>query len=173
MSKRSLPEQQRRDALDAMRKSAAESEDGVPCWGAIARQPGMPSRPTLKRWWQEEQEGRQAARASNVVQFPPSGAPSEGLSADVTTWSAVEFWVWRWRQVQAKIDLFESDVALVNGWKYQDEVWRQLRVALDADRKKTGVSPAEVATRLREMAAKVAPVHAEVIMAEFRRRKLA
>lgn len=171
MSKRSLPEQQRRDALDAMRKSAAESEDGVPCWGAIARQPGMPSRPTLKRWWQEEQDGRASARASNVVQFPPP-VGAVGASSDVTAWSAVEYWVWRWGQVQAKIDRFESDVALVNGWKYQDEVWRQMRAALDAERKKTGLSAGEVRQKIREAAAVLPAEHVEIFVEEFRRRKL-
>jgi len=155
-----------------MRKSAAESEDGVPCWGAIARQPGMPSRPTLKRWWQEEQKDRQAARPSNVVQFPPSHDGGRGAGADVTTWSAVEYWVWRWGQVQAKIEGFESDVALVNGWKYQDEVWRQLRAALDAELKRTGLSTAEVETKLREAAAVMPAKHAEIFLVEFRRRKL-
>lgn len=152
-----------------MRESAAESEDGVPCWGAIARQTGMPSRPTLKRWWQEEQDAKKAP-ASNVVQFPSGAAAGPD---DITEQSAVEYWLRKWCAVEVTLKRIESDTALVALLKYQDEVWRQLRVALDADRKKTGVSPAEVATRLREMAAKVAPVHAEVIMAEFRRRKLA
>ena len=172
MSKRSLPEEQRSAAIEALRKSAAESEDGVPCWGAIARRPGMPSRPTLKRWWQEEQEGKRP-RGSNVVQFPSGGSAERGADTSITEQSATEYWLQKWMAVELTIARIQSDTALVNLMKYQDEVWRQLRAAFDAESKKSGLSTAELETKLREAAVLMPAAHAEIFMAEFKRRKLA
>lgn len=172
-----LPDDVRARALEALRRSA-EQHDGEPRWNTVAKEVGV-SRPALKAIWAEaHEEGRPRTRPdrSNLVAFPGgSEAPpttTGPVDFDPIAAGAVEYWTWKWRELQIRKPTILSDIAAIQAMKYEDEVWAQLRAAVDARRKQHGVTPAEIEQQLRDLAQRMAPDHADTILKVFRARKL-
>lgn len=186
MRERYTPEQRQR-GIDALWASARANK-GPPTWERVMRETGLPKR-FLKRLWTEENEepapGSPPTRGSNVVLLrpdpeqrreqhapPPDAHPTTGAMFDAGSADAVTYWSWRWVQTQVRLSQVSSDIAMIQLLKMQDDIWASLRAAIEQRAASSGTSPEEIAARLRDMALRIAPDHAEVIIEALRARKL-
>lgn len=166
--KHAYPEAERRAALDALRASIPEG-DTDPNWRAAERDTGIP-RETLRRWWSAERNG---SRRGQIVALPrPADPPAEAAAPafNPATASEAEFWIWRWYQTQSMIPEMTADAARVRLVESQDQIFRELRSALERERDANAMTPAEVRDALLGAAETVPPSFAREIAEVFRRR---
>lgn len=153
----------RRIAEAALRESA-EQNGGSPNFTRVARETRR-ARETLVRWWDEMNNAEPEAKRRGSVHVLP--APEK---LDPRTVSEVEYWLFAWEQIQRELDIATSDVARLGLFKRQDDVFRSLRSAMEAEMQRIPQDPEEVARMLEDQAASLPPALASRLVAVFRRR---
>jgi transposase-like protein len=161
----SYPAAERAAALELLAASIT-TDGGDPGWHAVERETGI-SRDTLRRWWHAQRRGAQIVALPRVV---APADPDPVPSFNPATASEAEFWIWRWYQTQTMIPEMASDAARVRLVETQDQIYRELRSALERERDARGLSPDEVRIALLGAAESVPPSFAREIADVFRRR---
>jgi transposase-like protein len=161
--------QEKAEALDVMRASV-EGTDAQPNFQRLSRQLGVHAS-TLSRWWGEAQ--RKAAKGvGDLVMLPPPPKvdDAEGRTFDPLTATELDYWVFRWGQTQAELPNAASDSGRVALLRMQDEVWRDLRAALERARDERGMTPEEIREQLVTAAHALPAALAADVVAVLRKR---
>lgn len=163
----SYPASERAAAIEALRLSIPPG-DSEPAWRQTERDTGIP-RETLRRWWTDE---IQPKRRAQIVALPtPAPGPAEAVPRfDPLTATEIDYWIWRWYQVQTLIPELTADAARVKLLDSQDQVWRELRAAVERERDTRGLSPEEVRIALLQSAEGVPLSFALEVIEVFRKR---
>lgn len=155
---------------------SADGNDGVPVWKRVSRDTGIPPI-TLKRWWAQRLEIEKRRSALVVISDDTAGDGHTTRSLpDPRTAAVWEMLLEELAQTTAVLKAAEADAswtAVVALRAQRTKLWERCRIAYREAVGEKQLTDAEVLAELALAARAMPPHHAQLVLAELRKRGLA
>jgi len=154
---------------------SADTNDGVPVWKRVSRDTGIPPI-TLKRWWAQRLEIEKRRSALLVISDEVGGAHAARSLPDPRTSAVWEMLLEEVAQTTAVLRRAEEDAswtAVATLRAQRVKLWERCRIAYREATGEKELTDSEVLAELALATKAMPPHHAQVVLAELRKRGLA